>query len=172
MASAVDPAMVRFTSAYRRSAGFAPYESKLSEAERDVMAAEAAHAGSGGGASAHGGGGGGGGGGGRSPPRSPPRQNSLALPPPMAATTTSFAEIKAYRDASAANISRHLRAGAAARRSLREARRGADVHGGTGARLADPRRPRAPLLPFPLPSSGRSGTWFRSTGQRSASTSR
>ena len=104
MASAVDPAMVRFTSAYRRSAGFAPYESKLSEAERDVMAAEAAHAGSGGGASAHGEGGGGGGG--RSPPRSPPRQNSLALPPPMAATTTSFAEIKAYRDASAAHISR------------------------------------------------------------------
>ena len=97
MASAVDPAMVRFTSAYRRSAGFAPYESKLSEAERDVMAAEAAHAGSGGGASAHGEGGGGGGGG-RSPPRSPPRQNSLALPPPMAATTTSFAEIKAYRE--------------------------------------------------------------------------
>ena len=115
MASAVDPAMVRFTSAYRRSAGFAPYESKLSEAERDVMAAEAAHAGSGGGASAHGEGGGGGGGGGRSPPRSPPRQNSLALPPPMAATTTSFAEIKAYRDASAA----HARAPASARAARR-----------------------------------------------------
>jgi len=99
-ASAVDPAMIRFTGPYRRSCGFAPYASKLSEEERDAMAAEAA-AGRGGGG---GGGGGGahalgstGGGSPSSPARSPPRQNSLALPPPMAATTTSFAEIKAYR---------------------------------------------------------------------------
>ena len=88
---ASDPALVRFSAPYHRSAGFASYRSKLSEAERDALFAAAALPSSSHALSLAGRPPG-------SPPKSPPRAYSIALPGPMAATTTSFGEIKSYKE--------------------------------------------------------------------------